>query len=109
EGLVYCNGMKAYVQDGEVNFNKTGIVEDEGKLVYVKYGIWRNTFKGLARTDDGKWIYMANGTFDATYTGVAKLNANWVYVNAGYVDSSYSGTVTVNGVNYTVKYGVVQF
>ena len=109
EGLVYCNGMKAYVQDGEVNFNKTGIVEDEGKLVYVKYGIWRNTFKGLARTDDGKWIYMANGTFDETYTGVAKLNANWVYVNAGYVDSSYSGTVNVNGVNYTVKYGVVQF
>ena len=109
EGLVYCNGMKAYVQDGEVNFNKTGIVEDEGKLVYVKYGIWRNTFKGLARTDDGKWIYMANGTFDATYTGVAKLNANWVYVENGYVSSTFSGTVTVNGVDYTVKYGVVQF
>ena len=109
EGLVYCNGMKAYVQGGEVNFNKTGVVEDNGQLLYVKYGIWRNTYKGLARTDDGKWIYMANGTFDATYTGVAKLNANWVYVENGYVSSTFSGTVTVNGVDYTVKYGVVQF
>ncbi len=109
EGLVYCNSMKAYVQGGEVNFNKTGVVEDNGQLLYVKYGIWRNTFKGLARTDDGKWIYMANGTFDATYTGVAKLNANWVYVENGYVSSAFSGTVTVNGVGYTVKYGVVQF
>ncbi len=109
EGLVYCNGMKAYVQNGEVNFNKSGVVEDGGKLVYVKYGIWRNTFKGLARSDDGNWLYFANGTFDGTYTGVAKLNANWVYVENGTVNFKYSGTVTVGAYDYTVKYGVIQF
>ena len=109
EGLVYCNGMKVYAQNGQVNFNKTAVVASQGELLLVKYGIWRNTYKGLARLDSGQWVFMRGGAFDESYTGVAKLNANWVYVAAGYVDSLYCGTVTVNSVDYTVKYGVVQF
>ncbi len=108
EGLVLCNGMKAYVENGQVNFNKTGIVEDAGQQVYVKYGIWRNTFKGLARDGDGNWHYFTDGVFDASYTGVAKLNALWVYVQDGHVNFHYTGVCHVDGVDYAVKYGVVQ-
>ncbi len=108
EGLVLCNGMEAYVEAGEVNFNKTGIVEKNGELVYVKYGIWRDTFQGLARREDGNWFYFTNGVFDSTYTGVAKLNSLWVYVEEGCVNFKFSGSCNVNGVDYIVKYGVVQ-
>ncbi len=108
-GLVTRAGMQGYVENGQVNFNKSGVVDDNGTLKYVKYGIWRNTFKGLTRTDDGNWLYMVNGAFDATYTGVAKLNSSWMYVENGVVNFRYSGTVKVNGTDYTVKYGVVQF
>ncbi len=108
EGLVLCNGMKAYVQDGQVDFNKSGVVEDEGQQVYVKYGIWRDTFKGLARAEDGNWLYFTDGVFDSAYTGVAKLNALWVYVAEGVVDFKYTGSVVVNEIAYQVKYGVVQ-
>ncbi len=108
-GLVTRAGMQGYVENGQVNFNKSGVVDDNGTLKYVKYGIWRNTFKGLTRTDDGNWLYMVNGAFDATYTGVAKLNSSWMYVENGYVSFNFSGTITVGKYNYTVKYGVVQF
>ncbi len=108
-GFVTRAGMQGFVENGEVNFNKSGVVEENGQLKYVKYGIWRNTFKGLARTDNGSWIYMENGIFDESYTGVAKLNDMWVYVNAGYVDFNFSGSYQVNGVNYIIRYGVVQF
>ncbi len=108
EGLVLCNGMKAYVQDGEVNFNKTALVDDNGTLSYVKYGIWRNTFKGLVRDDNGQWRYLTGGTFDSSYTGVAKLNTYWVYVNQGIVDFTYTGTVMVSGITYRVQYGYIQ-
>ncbi len=109
EGLVLCNGMKAYVCDGEVNFNKTAVVDDNGTLCFVKYGIWRNTFKGLVRSENAEWLYMENGVFIPDYTGVAKLNNSWVYVSEGYVNFKFSGVCNVGGVNYTVKYGVVQF
>ncbi len=108
-GLITRAGMQGYVENGEVNFNKSGVVDDNGTLKYVKYGIWRNTFKGLARTDDGAYYYFVNGAFDSTYTGVAKLNSNWMYVENGAVSFKYSGIITVNGANYSVKYGVVQF
>ena len=108
ENITECKGMKVYVQDGEVNFNKTGVVRDGDKLIYVKYGTWRNTYNGLVRMDDGNWVYVQNGVADGAYTGVAKLNANWVYVANGYVNFNYSGRVTANGVEYTVKYGIVQ-
>ncbi len=108
-GLVTRAGMQGYVEKGQVNFNKTAVVDEGGTLKYVKYGIWRNSFKGLARTEDGRWIYMAQGKFDPSYTGVAKLNANWVYVEQGVVNFQFSGSVEVNGAAYTVKYGVVQF
>ncbi len=109
EGLVLCNGMKAYVSGGEVDFNKTAIVDDNGTLCFVKYGIWRNTFKGLVRDGSGEWLYMENGVFVPSYTGVAKLNDSWVYVADGYVSFKFSGTVQVDGVDYTVRYGFVQF
>ncbi len=109
KGLISRLGMKGYVENGEVNFNKTAIVEDEGVLVYVKYGIWRDTFVGLARQDDGNWLYMVNGTFDPSYTGVAKLNSLWVYVSDGCANFNYSGIYNVDGVDYTIQYGVVQF
>ncbi len=108
-GFITRAGMQGYVEQGEVNFNKSGVVDDNGTLKYVKYGIWRNTFKGLARTDDGQWLYFVNGAHDASYTGVAKLNANWVYVTQGAVNFTFSGTITVGAYNYTVKYGIVQF
>ncbi len=51
---------------------------------------------------------MINGAFAPDYNGAAKLNGKWVYVSNGQVDFKYSGILTVNGVNYTVKYGVIQ-
>ncbi len=109
EGLVLCNGMKAYVQQGEVNFNKTAVVDDNGTLCFVKYGIWRNTFKGLVRDENAQWLYMEGGVFVPTYTGVAKLNNSWVYVEDGYVNFKFSGVCNVGGVDYIVKYGIIQF
>ncbi len=107
-GLVTRLGMQAYVEQGEVNFNKTAIVEHQGSLVFVKYGIFRDTFVGLYRDDAGQWLYFVNGVFDPTYTGVAALNSLWVYVENGYVNFKFSGTVTVGKYAYAVKYGVVQ-
>ncbi len=107
-GLVTRLGMQAYVEQGEVNFNKTAIIEHEGNLVFVKYGIFRDTFVGLYRDDAGQWLYFVNGVFDPSYTGVAALNSMWVYVENGYVNFSFSGTITVGAYDYTVKYGVVQ-
>ncbi len=106
-GFVTRAGMQGYVENGEVNFNKTGIVSDNGVLKFVKYGIWRDTYTGLARREDGQWLYMNNGIFDATYTGAAKLNDIWVYVNSGMVDARYNGTVIVNNATYVVKYGII--
>ncbi len=48
EGLVTCRGMKAYVENGLVNFNKTAVVEHNGTGYFVKYGIWRSAYRGLA-------------------------------------------------------------
>ncbi len=109
-GIVLCNGMACYVENGKVNFNKTDVVAYEGNLVFVKYGILRNTFTGLVRGSDGVWRYMTNGVFDSSYTGFAKTNSVWVYVCDGLVNFNYSGTVQhTDGNSYTVKYGVVQF
>ncbi len=108
DGLVLCRGMKAYVQNGQVNFNKTAVVDDQGTLCFVKYGIWRNTYKGLARKPDGTWIAMVNGVFAPDYNGAAKLNNFWVNVRDGIVDFTYSGSVVVNGLTFQVKWGYIQ-
>ncbi len=130
EGLSVKNGMACYVQNGEINFNKTDIIDDNGVLKYVKYGIFRNTLDGLVKGSDGVWRYVEDGVFTGTYEGLAKNAAGWWYIKDSLVDTtftglgrnhvgqwyvkwgqpqvSYTGTVTFDGVTYSIKNGLVQ-
>ncbi len=130
EGLIVKNGMECYVQDGEINFNKTDVVNDNGVLKYVKYGIFRNTFDGLVKGSDGVWRYVEDGVFTGTYEGLAKNAAGWWCIKNSLVDTtftglgrnhvgqwyvkwgqpqvSYTGTVTFDGVTYNIKNGLVE-
>ncbi len=130
EGLSVKNGMACYVQNGEINFNKTDIIDDNGVLKYVKYGIFRNTLDGLVKGSDGVWRYVEDGVFTGTYEGLAKNAAGWWYIKNSLVDTtftglgrnhvgqwyvkwgqpqvSYTGTVTFDGVTYSIKNGLVQ-
>ncbi len=128
EGLIVKNGMECYVENGEINFNKTDVVNDNGTLKYVKYGIVCDT-DGLVKGSDGVWRYVESGVYTGTYKGLAKNAAGWWYVENSLVDTtftglgenhvgrwyvkwgqpqvSYTGTVTLDGITYNIKNGLV--
>lgn len=89
---------KYYVENGKVNYNKTGLV--------LQDGVWYNVVKGkvltggdptVLKASDGRWYYIGtNGQSTTAFSGIAKnSNGTW-YIEAGVVDFTKDGIVKVD-------------
>ena len=108
EGVVEHLSTKVYITNGYVDFNKTDVVEYQGTLYYIRYGLWADTFDGMVKGSDGAWRYMQDGVFTGKYTGLAKNAVGWWYVKNGLVDTSYSGLVDYSTGTWYIKNGQPQ-
>ena len=84
----------------------TGIMEVNGKWVYVKSNKPDYTFTGVAPSTDGKIRYVKNGIFNTSYTGVASAaSGNKYYISKGVVANKTCAVKDTNGKWIYVKNG----
>ena len=79
-----------YVKNGVVDFNYTGVANNEFGWWYIKNGGVDFNYTGVANNEFG-WWYIKNGGVDFSYTGVANNEFGWWYIKNGGVDFSYTG------------------
>ena len=87
-----------YYQDGVLDDSVTGIIRSGNAQYYVRKGIVRNDFTGVALTEDGNRYYVKNGVVNTSYTGIASdAEKQMYYVKSGVVQKDYSGLVHNGG------------
>lgn len=97
-----------YVENGKVNTNKTGLVQEDG--------VWYNVVKGkvvddaksasVVKTPNGKWIYIGkDGKSNSTFTGIASNQYGTWYIDNGVVDFTAEGTVDITDATGAVAGG----
>lgn len=97
-----------YVENGKVNTNKTGLVQEAG--------VWYNVVKGkvvddaksasVVKTPNGKWIYIGkDGKSNSNFTGIASNQYGTWYIDNGVVDFTAEGTVDITDATGAVAGG----
>lgn len=84
------NGVWNYYVNGSVDYNYTGLANNEYGWFYVKNGSVDWSYTGLANNEYG-WFYISNGVLDWSYTGLANNEYGWFYVSNGALDWGYTG------------------
>ncbi|MCD7918041.1 MAG: hypothetical protein LUF84_06270, partial [Clostridiales bacterium] len=119
-GLGYqsTNGYYYYAVDGIVDFTFNGFLKkangEDSYWWYVKNGMYRPTFTGLALQTDGYYYYAVDGKVDFTWTGFAKksdeTDTYWWYVKNGMYRPTYTGLgLQTDGYYYYAVDGKVDF
>ncbi len=98
---------KYYVND-EVDYDYTGLANNDYGWFYVKNGVLDWSYTGLAENEYG-WFYVNNGAVDWSYTGLAENEYGWFYVKDGMIDWSYTGLVQNENGWFYVKNGVIDW
>lgn len=107
-GLVQNEVGWWYVMDGYVNFNAIGLFQNEYGWWYVENGGVNFNYTGLARNLIG-WWYVENGGVNFNYTGLVPNEYGWWYVQNGGIDFSYIGLVPNEVGWWYVNYGGIDF
>ena len=101
--LQEADGTWKYYVNDEVDYDYTGLANNEYGWFYVKNGVLDWSYTGLAQNEYG-WFYVKNGVLDWSYTGLAQNEYGWFYVNNGVLDWSYTGLVySKDGTAYIVN------
>lgn len=86
-----------WIEGGKVNFDKTDVVKDTGKVIndsddwyYIDGGKVDFTANTVARNSNG-WWKITNGIVDFNYCGAASNNNGIWYIQGGKVDFSFNG------------------
>ncbi|MCI8821372.1 MAG: hypothetical protein HFI15_02440 [Lachnospiraceae bacterium] len=96
-----------YVRNGTVDWEYTGLAQNEHGWWYVQNGAVDWGFTGLVQNEYG-WWYVRSGTIDWEFTGLVQNEHGWWYVENGTVAWNYTGTVTDQGMTYFVVNGHVE-
>jgi len=86
------NGEWCYVVNGKVDYNYTGLGQNENGWWYCKNGKVDFTFNGIVQNENG-WWKVENGQVNFNYTGLAQNENGWWYLKNGKVDFYYNGVV----------------
>lgn len=86
------NGEWCYVVNGSVDYNYTGLGQNENGWWYCKNGKVDFTYNGVVQNENG-WWKVENGQVNFNYTGLAKNENGWWYLKNGKVDFYYNGVV----------------
>ncbi len=107
----HTDGVWYYVNNGVVDFTKTGLVMfNNGKYFYVQSGKINFSKTGLVRHSDGTWYYIKNGTETNDTLLVKYLDGNWYYVQNGKINFGKTGLVMFNnGKYFYVQSGKINF
>ena len=110
-GIVENDAGFWYVENGQINFNKSGVIVSDGKEYVVKYGYMSTGYYGLAKKSDGTWAYAEAGELTYAYTGLAKNEDNntWWYLTDGVIDFTYTGIGSNDTGDYRVVNGQIDF
>jgi hypothetical protein len=102
------NGVWNYYVNGSVDYNYTGLANNEYGWFYVKNGSVDWSYTGLANNEYG-WFYISNGVLDWSYTGLANNEYGWFYVSNGALDWGYTGLANNEYGWFYVKNGSVDW
>ena len=97
-----------YVKNGSVDWSYTGLANNEYGWFYVSNGVLDWSYIGLAENEYG-WFYVSNGAVDWSYTGLANNEYGWFYVSNGVLDWSYTGLVNNEYGWFYVSNGVLDW
>ena len=88
--------------------NHTGLMEDEGTLVYLKNGKLDTSFSGILQYKDG-WYYVKNGYVDTSYDSVESNQYGWWRIEKGIVNFNFNGLAANQYGTWYLKNGKVDF
>ncbi len=97
------DGKWYYFADG-VKIAASTLITFNGKLCYVKDGVWNRTANCLV-FNGKKYYYIKNGVWDQNYTKIVKSGAQNVYIKDG-IKSTATGFVMYEGKEHYLKNGV---
>ena len=106
--LQEADGTWKYYVNDEVDYDYTGLANNEYGWFYVKNGVLDWSYTGLAQNEYG-WFYVNNGVLDWSYTGLAQNEYGWFYVNNGVLDWSYTGLAEYAGNWFYVSGGILDW
>ena len=86
----YDTGKWLYYEDGDVNYDFSGLVKNTYGWWYVDNGTIDFSYNGMAKNDYG-WWYVKNGKLDQSYNGLAKNDYGWWFLKNGTIDFKYNG------------------
>lgn len=112
DGLAENENGIWYVENGQINFNKTSVVDDNIGLVgdNAKVYVEKGKFKAVTGlyNDATTWYYVKDGIVDETYTGLAtNENGDFYYAENGKVNFSFTGTVDNENGTWYVENGAL--
>lgn len=105
-----------YVQGGGIDFGYTNVVLlADGSRVYIQNGQLQENYTGLVENDEALW-YISNGRVNQNYKGFEKNEAGRWHINNGKVDgavgidvSSYQGKIDWNAVKADgIQYALIR-
>lgn len=85
----------------------TGLIEQNGKWIYVVNGAQDASITGLVLYD-ASWFYIEEGELNTQKNGFVEYDGGTFYVAEGRVVSEYSGLVNQNGQWYFIAEGQFQ-
>ena len=94
--------------DGQIDWDYTGVIENEHGWWYVKDGMLDWNYTGVAQNENG-WWYIKDGALDWEYTGLAQNENGWWYINQGALDWNYSGVVQNENGWWYVNHGALDW
>ncbi len=101
-----------YVENGSINFGRTGLVNDPNVgWWYVENGSINFGYTGLVCDPNVGWWYVENGSINFGYTGLVNdPNVGWWYVENGSINFGYTGLVCDPNVGWWyVENGSINF
>lgn len=105
--LQEADGTWKYYVNDEVDYDYTGLANNEYGWFYVKNGVLDWSYTGLAQNEYG-WFYVNNGVLDWSYTGLVYSKDGTAYIVNGILDKDYTGVVEDSaGVLWYVENGMV--
>ncbi len=98
------DGKWYYLVDGVKNYSST-LIPYDGKLCYIKNGIWDKTVGNVIVNYDGKNYYINKGVWDDKYTKIIKSGGKNLYIEKGIWQNSKTGFVKYEGKYRYIKKG----
>ena len=94
------DGNWYYYENGNINYNYTGIAQNENGWWRIEKGKVNFNYTGVAQNSYG-WWYLKNGKVDFSYWGFASNENGWWYVEGGKVTFKINSVIqgTVKGTN----------